>query len=71
MTAELKPIKLKLLRLAAELASGCPFCVSVSQDPESKAPVACTKWSGSSHPVGVNPATCLSCGEYRRTTSLT
>ncbi|TLS53469.1 hypothetical protein FE782_04140 [Paenibacillus antri] len=71
MTTELDALKRKLLRLATELATGCSFCVSVSDDPDSKAPVACTKWSGSSYPVGVNPATCLSCGEYRKSTTLT
>jgi len=71
MTAEITTLKRKLLRLTAELASGCPFCAFVSDDPENEAPVACTKWSGSSYPVGVNPATCLSCGEYRRSTTLT
>ena len=67
---ELDELKRKLLRLTFELVSGCPYCVSVSEDPESKAPVSCTKWSGSSHPISVNPATCLSCGEYRNRTNI-
>ena len=66
---ELEGLKRKLLLLTSELVSSCPFCVSVSNDAESKAPICCTKWSGSSYPVNVNSATCLSCGEYRKTTT--
>jgi hypothetical protein len=68
---ELDLLKQRMLRLTSELIAGCPFCMAISDDPSSKTPVSCTKWSGSSYPVCVNPATCLSCGEYRKSRTIT
>lgn len=67
---ELDTLQKMLSRLTVELASGCPYCVSVSPEPGREAPVRCTKWSGSSQPIFVNSAACLSCGEYRAATTL-
>ncbi|PZE21369.1 hypothetical protein CBW46_008395 [Paenibacillus xerothermodurans] len=49
-----------------EQLSGCYFCTMVAVDPKSKAPIYCTKYSGSAHPILVNAAACLSCCEYKR-----
>jgi hypothetical protein len=63
---EMVMLKQRMLRLTAELISDCPYCASISDNVQTKSPIHCTKWSGSSFPVRVNQATCLSCGEYRK-----
>ncbi|MFD2612338.1 hypothetical protein [Paenibacillus gansuensis] len=62
----LKQIKSDLLKVTTELISPCSYCTLISTDPESKAPIQCTKFSGSSYPINVNAAACLSCREYEK-----
>ncbi|MCD1258053.1 hypothetical protein B5M42_004270 [Paenibacillus athensensis] len=52
--------------LTVEQAAACRYCASIA-DPASRTPVQCTKFAGSSVPISVNLATCLTCGEYRTT----
>ncbi|CAG7647657.1 hypothetical protein ACFQI7_20480 [Paenibacillus allorhizosphaerae] len=52
--------------VTTEMVSQCTYCTMISPDPQYNTPVHCTKLSGSSRPVLVNLATCLSCGEYRQ-----
>ena len=63
---ELEKWKRRMLKLSSELISNCPYCPEISGDVECNTPIKCTKWSGSSHPVNVNPATCLTCGEFKK-----
>lgn len=47
-----------------ELITCCNYCTKISNDREDRSPIACTKYSGSPHPIFVNLNTCLVCGEY-------
>ncbi|MCI3919942.1 hypothetical protein MO973_06820 [Paenibacillus sp. TRM 82003] len=68
---QLATLQRTLLRLTNEMIADCSFCVSIAEDCKEKTPVRCTKWSGSAFPVSVNSATCLTCGEYRKSTIVT
>lgn len=52
--------------ITPELVSECSYCTMISADPKYKTPVYCTKYSGSCHPILVNLAACLTCGEYKK-----
>ncbi|CAG7651614.1 hypothetical protein PAESOLCIP111_06352 [Paenibacillus solanacearum] len=54
------------IAVTTEKISHCSYCTMISPDPQYNTPIHCTKFSGSSRPVLVNLATCLSCGEYRQ-----
>lgn len=58
---ELKHMKIVLLALTAEWIADCSYCSGVSDEPDHPAPIRCTRLSGSTHPVAVNAAMCLSC----------
>jgi hypothetical protein len=58
-------IKQELLKVTSALVSNCKYCTTISDDPDLKTPIYCTKLSGSFTPICVNVATCLSCGEYK------
>ncbi len=62
---ELTQLKIDLLKVTTELVSPCKYCTMVSSNPEYKTPIYCTKFTGAIHPICVNVATCLSCGEYK------
>jgi len=47
-----------------ELITCCNHCIEISDIRGDRAPISCTKYSGSSHPIYVNLNTCLVCGEY-------
>ncbi|MED4602187.1 hypothetical protein P9314_15990 [Paenibacillus validus] len=51
-----------------EMVSHCGYCTQVHGDPYCRTPVHCTKFSGSCSPIHVNLATCMTCGEYKKST---
>jgi hypothetical protein len=63
---EVVQLKQELLLVTTELISRCTYCTMISEDPLFRTPIYCTKYSGSSSPIMVNVATCLSCGEYKK-----
>lgn len=65
---ELMQMKMDLLKVTTELISPCRYCTMITTNPDMKAPIQCTKFAGSSQPIKVNVATCLSCKEYNNKT---
>jgi hypothetical protein len=49
-----------------DLISNCNYCVKISTKTDSRTPIFCTKYSGSSQAIRLNINTCTACGEYRK-----
>ncbi len=48
------------------IALECRYCVGIAENPSDATPIACTKLSGSTHPIFVNHEVCLKCPERNR-----
>ncbi|WP_284644796.1 hypothetical protein [Paenibacillus silviterrae] len=63
---QIDELKQQLLWVTTELVSECPYCICISDDPQLRAPISCTKYSGSKNPILVNVSACLACQEYKK-----
>ncbi|MCP3773581.1 hypothetical protein NLX71_09680 [Paenibacillus sp. MZ04-78.2] len=52
--------------ITTEMVKHCSYCVMISPDPLHRTPIYCIKYSGSSTPILVNLATCLTCGDFKK-----
>jgi hypothetical protein len=57
---------LEQMKLSEEIMkqiTNCKYCTKISEAPITT-PILCIKYAGSTVPISVNLATCLTCGEY-------
>jgi hypothetical protein len=64
--ADLFEMKQELIRTTMQQIASCRYCTEIVND-SVRAPIHCTKFSGSSVPISVNITTCITCGEYKAT----
>lgn len=60
------PTKQEPVLPTLEQVKSCRYCTGISTE-NAKTPVQCTKFSGSTTAISVNLFTCLTCGEYEKT----
>jgi hypothetical protein len=49
-----------------KIIESCKHCTEVCMDNDTRTPVHCTKFAGSSMPIHVNIAACMTCSEYHK-----
>jgi hypothetical protein len=63
MMNETNPLQMELTPDIIKQIACCKYCMKITEE-KVTTPIHCTKYAGSSIPISVNLATCLTCGEY-------